>query len=226
MFERYTSKLLLSPKTSIGTYVFDVYLSINHNLSSTITSHPVQFGANISDHKIDEPDQLTFQIGMSDASQDLVKGQFSQLGENLTKTVKSLLYDYINNKSFVDTLKNLKLNALKALSDSRSVNAFLTLARLKVMGAVLTCVTRLNTYENMVIQSIDVQDTNETKNGLMVSVTLREVLITEAQKVQVKSTAQITQTTNKGTTNALDFDLTSKKAFTSTDYDEYGLGDF
>ena len=80
MFERYMSKLMLSPKTSIGGYVFDVYLGINHSLTSTITSHPTQFGASISDHKYDEPDVLTFQIGMSDSSQDLVIGQFYKKG--------------------------------------------------------------------------------------------------------------------------------------------------
>lgn len=226
MFERYTSKLLLSPKTSIGNYVFDVYPSINHTLTATITNHPTQLGASISDHKYDEPDILTFQIGMSDASQDLIKGQFYQQGN---KTIKKLQLDDEGNlkkESLSDKLKDYKLKALNYLSNSRSVNAFLTLARLKIQGLPLTCVTRLKTYDNMVIQNISIDDTNETKYGLMATVTLREVLITELQVVQVQSTYQTTQTTNKGSTNALDFDITSKKKFTSTDYDEYGLGDF
>ena len=227
MFERYTSKLLLSPKTSIGNYVFDVYPSINHNSASTITSHPTQFGANISDNKFDEPDQLTFQIGMSDASQDLVKGQFFGRGykpilQNTQLDEKGeLIKEQLKNK-----LNRYRLNALNFISDSRSVNAFNTLSRLKILGIPLTCVTRLRTYGNMIIQSITADDTNETKYGLRATVTLREILISELQVVQVKSTAQITQTTAKGSTNALDFDLKTKKAFTSTDYDEYGLGDF
>lgn len=222
MFERYTSKLLLSPKTSIGGYVFDVYTSIDHNLASTITSHPTQFGANISDHKFDEPDQLIFQIGMSDAAQDLRLGQFFKQGNNLS-TFKDI---FSSNKSAKDKLKELKIKASSFISDSRSVNAFNTLNRLKIMGVPLTCVTRLKTYYNMVIQSISAPDTVETKYGLKVTVTLREILVSELQVVQVNSTAQITKTTNKGSTNALDFDLTSKKVFSSTDYDEYGLGDF
>lgn len=225
MFERYTSKLLLSPKTSIGGYVFDVYTSINHNMASTITSHPTQFGANISDHKFDEPNQLTFQIGMSDASQDLIAGQFKQnsIGKSLLKAGITAFFGF-------DTKKNIAKSLLKdiksSISESRSVNAFNTLNTLKILGVPLTCVTRLKTYDNMIIQSITADDTNETKYGLRVTVTLREILISELQVVQVNSTAQITQTTAKGSTNALDFDLTSKKAFTSTDYDEYGLGDF
>lgn len=227
MFERYTSKLYLSPKTSIGGYVFDIYPSINHTLTATLTSHPTQYGASISDHKFDEPDQLVFQIGMSDASQDLVIGQFYKTG--YTPQLKKLQMaedGSVIKESLKDKFKRIKTNALNFLSNSRSVNAFNTLNRMKIEGVPLTCVTRLNTYRNMIITSVVADDTNETKYGLRATVTLREVMISELQKVQVNSTAQITQTTNMGSKNTLGFDLASKKEFTSTDYDEYGLGDF
>ena len=140
--------------------------------------------------------------------------------------------EYFNNvgsiikESLADKFKRIKLNAINFLSDSRSVNAFNTLKRLKLEGALITCITRLGTYNNMVIESIEAEDTVQTKNGLMATATLREVLVTELQKVQINSTAQITQTTSLGSKNAFDFDLTTKKEFTSIDYDEYGLGDF
>ncbi len=219
MFERYTSKLLLSPKTSIGDYVFDVYTSINHNLASTITSHPTQFGANVSDHKFDEPDQLTFQIGMSDASQDLIKGQFYQQGHQ-SKTLKEI---FSTTKTAKGRLNELKIKASSFISDSRSINAFNTLNRLKIRGVPLRCVTRLKTYDNMIIQSITADDTNETKYGLRATVTLREILVSELKVIQVKSTAHITQTTAKGSTNAFNFDLSSKAEYTSSLYDKYGM---
>lgn len=227
MFERYAKKLILTPKTSIGGYVFDIYQSINHSLTSSITSHPTQFGANISDHKFDEPDQLVFQIGMSDASQDLVVGQFYKTGfKRQLKKVQMAEDGSIIKEKFKDKLKRWKLDLTNFLSNSRSVNAFNTLVRLKIEGQPMTCVTRLKTYNNMIIQSITADDTVETKYGLRATVTLREIIVAEPQKVQVNSSAQITQTTGKGSTNALDFDTTSKREFTSTDYDEYGLGDF
>lgn len=217
------SKLLLSSKTSIGGYVFDVYTSINHNTTSTITSHPIQYGANISDHKFDEPDQLTFQIGMSDATINLLGDQFKENPlAKIGRAVALAKFGFDKKEVAKMTFKSL----IKGLSESRSVNAYSILYNMKVMGTPLTCVTRLKTYDNMVIQSITVDDTNETKYGLRATVTLREILVAEAQIIQANSTAQITQTTDKGSTNALDFDLTSKKAFTSTDFDEFGLGDF
>lgn len=216
MFERYTSKLMITPKTSIGGYVFDIYPSINHTLSATVTSHPTQYGANISDHKFDEPDQLVFQIGMSDASQDLVIGQFYKQG--YSPQLRELQFDdnwKLIKESPSEKFRRLRANAINFISDSRSVNAFMVLNKLKIAGTPITCVTRLRTYNNMVIQNIVAEDTNETKFGLRATVTLREVLLSNLQKTQVTSSAQITQVTNKGSQSAL--------PFTSTLYDQYGV---
>ena len=224
MFERYTSKLLLSPKTSIGDYVFDVYTNINHSQTATITSHPTQFGANISDHKFDEPDQLTFQIGMSDSSQDLIKGQFYQQGHSpIMRKIKLDEKGELVQETYQEKYQRYKENALNFLSDSRSVNAFNILSRLKLEGVPLKCVTRLRTYDNMIINSISVDDSNETKYGLRATVTLKEILTATLSVVQVKSTVQTVQSTAKGSTNALDFDLTSKAEYTSTLYDKWGM---
>lgn len=230
MFERYTSKLLLSPKTKIGDYVFDVYTSINHSMTATVTNHPVQFGASISDHKYDEPDQLVFQIGMSDASQDLFAGQFSNTRRNISEMFNGLknsasFYGAGWNDLSKSSLKYAKKKAFDIVSESRSVNAFNRLAELKVLGMPLTCVTRLHTYNNMIITSITTDDTNETKYGLRATVTLREIISPELQKVQVNSTvmphAQITQTTDTGAKNVFDFSLNGDYRNVSTDYVEF-----
>lgn len=230
MFERYTSKLLLSPKTQIGEYVFDVYVSISHNLTATVTNHPVQMGASISDHKFDEPDELTFQIGMSDASQDLVKGQFSNFGGNITdvKDYLSLAFESAREKNWALAKGSLIMAKRKAwglLTESRSVNAFSKLVQLKILGVPLTCVTRLHTYNNMVITSITTEDTIETKYGLRATVTMREVISPELQQIQVNSTAtphaQITQSTNSGSEGVFNLDVSKVPPNASTDYIEY-----
>lgn len=59
-------------------FVFDAIFSTDylHNLS--ITDHPVQTGANISDHAYEEATVLTFEIGMSDVMEGFKEGQFSK----------------------------------------------------------------------------------------------------------------------------------------------------
>lgn len=57
--------------------IFDAIFSTNHTSRLNITEHPVQTGANVSDHAFKEADVLTFQIGMSDVMESHVMGQFA-----------------------------------------------------------------------------------------------------------------------------------------------------
>lgn len=67
---------LIYCKTNIGGLFFDAVLSISTEHVATITQHPVQTGANISDHMYLEPVQITMEIGMSDAMASMVRGQW------------------------------------------------------------------------------------------------------------------------------------------------------
>jgi len=62
-------------KTSIATndivYFFDAVMRVEHTSEMKITEHPVQTGANISDHAYQMPVRLVFEIGMSDAMDTL-----------------------------------------------------------------------------------------------------------------------------------------------------------
>lgn len=64
-------------KTNIGGLFFDAVVHVDTEESLTITSHPVQNGANISDHAFREPTHITMDIRMSDAMASRVPGQFS-----------------------------------------------------------------------------------------------------------------------------------------------------
>lgn len=67
---------LIFDQISIGGYVFDAYLKMDHRERLTITKHPVQSGANISDHAYKEPREFEFLIGVSQTSQGKRLGQF------------------------------------------------------------------------------------------------------------------------------------------------------
>lgn len=63
-------------KTNIGGLFFDAVFSTTTSHTATVTSHPVQNGANISDHMYDNPVSISMEIGMSDAMATMVSGQF------------------------------------------------------------------------------------------------------------------------------------------------------
>ena len=51
-------------------------LNVSTEHTAVVTSHPVQTGANISDHMYLEPVQITMEIGMSDCMASMVRGQW------------------------------------------------------------------------------------------------------------------------------------------------------
>ena len=60
--------------------IFDAIFSTDYLNKLSITDHPVQTGANISDHAYEEAAMLTFEIGMSDVMQGFVANQFGSGG--------------------------------------------------------------------------------------------------------------------------------------------------
>jgi hypothetical protein len=47
---------------------FDAWLTLHHNSSLTITQHPVEYGAAITDHSFNNPLRFSFRIGQTDAA--------------------------------------------------------------------------------------------------------------------------------------------------------------
>jgi len=69
---------LIGIRTHIGGFFFDAYLKLDHERSLTITEHPVEEGASITDHAFVNPKGLSIEVGMSDVCVSLVEGQFAQ----------------------------------------------------------------------------------------------------------------------------------------------------
>jgi len=65
-------------RTDIDGYIFDAFLKIDHERRLTMTDHPVEEGANITDHAYLEPKAVSMEIGMSDVCSSIVDGQFQE----------------------------------------------------------------------------------------------------------------------------------------------------
>lgn len=132
---------LLMVKTNLGGYFFDAVFSVDTEHSLTVTQHPVQTGANISDHAFVNPIRMTMQVGVSDAMAYRAGTNYG--GDGKTK----------------------------------SVQAYRLLCKLQELRIPMQVVTRLNTYQNMLIESIDVSDDVSTLCALKATVNLVQVLV-------------------------------------------------
>ena len=59
---------LIGIRTSIGGLVFDAVFKEDHTSNLTMTDHPVETGASLTDHAFIEPAEVSFEIGVSDSA--------------------------------------------------------------------------------------------------------------------------------------------------------------
>lgn len=154
-------KDLIYAKTNIGGWFFDAYLKMTHTSRLTITEHPVQTGAAISDHAFLQPKELSMEVGMSNVATSFVPGQFTE-------------------------------------GYSRSVTAFRVLTELQKLRVPIQIHTRLNLYENMLIEVISAPDDFTTLDGLRCTVTFREILVAQVTTVQISARPEVTDASNRG----------------------------
>lgn len=120
-------KDLVYAKTNIGGWFFDAYLKMNHTSRLTITDHPVQTGAALSDHAFLEPRELSMDIGMSNAARSLVAGQFGG-GYSRSVTAFQVLKDLqalrvpIQVHTRLGLYQNMLIEVLSAPDDYTTLN--------------------------------------------------------------------------------------------------------
>jgi hypothetical protein len=130
-----------------GNVFFDAVFNTDHSAHMTLTQHPVQAGAAITDHAYPEPEEVVMEIGMSDAA--LVVGASAQ---------------------------------------SRSVVAYQGLLLLMEKREPFTLITRLRTYENMMITSISAPDDYTTMNALRATIIMQKINIVTLSTLRIQQT--------------------------------------
>ncbi len=135
------SKNAEKEKVNIGGLFFDAIFTTTTEHQLMITQHPVQTGANISDHAYVQPVKITMDIGVSDAMAYRIPGAYDNLGP------------------------------------TKSISAYRALCKMMELRIPVKVLTRLNTYENMLIESIVVNDDVSTLYALKATVQLVQILV-------------------------------------------------
>lgn len=72
---------------SVQNFFFDAVFVTDHSTQRQITSHPVQWGAAITDHSYQEPASVSLQIGMSDVMDSFESNQYASA--SISKSVNA-----------------------------------------------------------------------------------------------------------------------------------------
>lgn len=172
-----TKQKLLVKSKSFGRLSVDAVISTDHQANLTLTEHPVQQGAPVSDHAYMNPDEVSVEIGMTDV--------------------------------------------MEGSGADHSVNAYNTFRALMEKREPVTVVTRLKTYEDMMITTISSLDDHTTMHALRATIYFTKVNIVDVSTVKVQGSTsgskKKTSTGSKGSTAKTGTQTKTTKATKSTE---------
>ncbi len=128
---------------------FDATIVAAHDGTATITKHPVESGANVTDHIRREPETLNLEVIVSD-----------------TPLI------------FVASI-NARPSVPGGNPVTRAVDAYEFIKRIKDQGKTVTVSTRLRDYPSMAIASVGVTQDKDTGNIVRFRIGLEEITIAE-----------------------------------------------
>ena len=159
------------PQASIGSQEQDSKLSVLldasvsevHTSSANITSHPVERGANITDHVHRQPDTLTIQGIVSNTPTRFPQGT---IGVALVRTVANLV---------------------NGVSNDLAKTAYEQLLQLVEGKELIKIVTTLREYNDMLLENLTVTRDAENGDCLNFTVTARQVRLIKTSSVSASS---------------------------------------
>jgi len=151
--------LFIRTQKAIGGIQLDAVISESHVNEVSLTSNPVEFGAEITDNAVVQPKQINILAEVSDTPLglaalgqivDLVTGLFgTSTSENITRS-------------------NAAYNAVIQLQEEREP---------------IEIQTKLKLYTNMVITKVTTVQDKDTSRIVRMSIDLQQVIITESEVV-------------------------------------------
>ena len=145
-------------RSHIGELYADIVLEEVHDSTVEITDHPVESGADISDHARIMPKMVTLRGGVSDSPP-------SALGMGFVNWASSLLGG--------------------GVQSSRSQEFFEKLLQLQENLEPFDIMTRRRLYQNMLITSLTIPDEPNTANALLFTAECKEIIIVNTEVTSV-----------------------------------------
>jgi hypothetical protein len=162
------------PKRAIDSFTSQVTFSEDHSDDVTITKHPVERGAAITDHAFKEPARLTIRAGWSQSS---LRGLLDTAVNAVSALSKGDVAGLLGGVFGSDYVRDLYTKLLKLQSDRKPFDI----------------VTGKRKYKNMMFASLATTSDPATENTLIVTATFQEVIIVETKTATLPPTANQAQ---------------------------------
>ena len=155
--------------------VMDASISEQHTATATITDHPVETGASVTDNVRPMPRQLTIECIVTNTpivgQYRLVSGETVSVSDGVTAEVRKI--------------DGTNTNALQFSSEfDRVRTVFEELEEARKLGALVSVDTTLDSYQSMAIASVSIPRNAATGSVLQFQLDLREIITVDIQEVE------------------------------------------
>lgn len=160
-------RLFVGTNVGFANIELDARISERFQVSSTITDHPVDRKALITDHAYTNPRLYTIEGAVSDTPTGLASA-VQQIGGNIQQLFSTGTVPFTNSV--------LSVEGAPAPATKRSVAAFISLIDFWERGTIFNVQTSMGLWENLIIQDLSAEVTNETANMLRFVAVVRQVI--------------------------------------------------
>lgn len=167
--------------------VVDSCLEETHELTNTVTDHPVETGYNVSDHNRPNPDEVTLRCFISNTPLSVAQAQTSIAAGNSPAAQGQQRTVTSDGQTFstTDTIQNVPIGQVGGRAD----NAFNQLNQMRLNGDLITVATTLKTYtstatQGLTIVSLSIPRTRFNFDGLEFTMKLKLIRIVQNRSTQ------------------------------------------
>lgn len=172
----------------------DATVRQQHEASATATEHPVETGANVSDHVRANLDRVSLEVVVSNQPITVPKTQMDGIGR------ASGGVTIVDGVGFVLA----KANTLVFENDFDRVRTiYELLLDLQTSGTVVSVITSLREYESMVLQRVSPVREASTGDALVATIEARQIRVVDSEVVEAPQPEQTRDAapTNRGRQN-------------------------
>ena len=155
---------------NIEGFYFDAWLRMNQNTAITITQHPVENGASITDHSYRNPNRFSFDVGMTDV---VTSPMFPGSGTRSVNAYNALVELQQTRRlltlgtKYQSNYTNILIESIDVSDDYRTVNALRATINLVEVIIVKTKYTQV---------SLTPQATDQTNRGQVSGLSFNQII--------------------------------------------------
>lgn len=172
---------------------FDVVTTETHTFANVVTDQPVERGANVSDHVRATPDTVTLDVVVTNTPLDGAPNMLgtARRGDVVPTALElpppplppGLLFGGIGAALSAGLRQPPKVQTFRAFSEFDSVaEIYATIKQLRDVGQLVSVISPLNDFDNMVITSVTVPRTAADSSALLMTIEFKQIRIVETRQ--------------------------------------------